>query len=122
MNKKVDILTPYHPNYHGGGPEALIDGVRGSKNWRLGGWQGYQGTDFKAIIDLGKSQPIHYLAAGFVQEIRSWIWMPKDVTFYVSDDGESFTQVLHVENTIPYDDYELYHEDLGGRVNTRGSM
>lgn len=120
VNKKVDILTPYHPNYHGGGPEALIDGVRGSKNWRLGGWQGYQGTDFKAIIDLGKSQPIHYLAAGFVQEIRSWIWMPKDVTFYVSDDGESFTQVLHVENTIPYDDYELYHEDLGGRVNTRG--
>lgn len=117
VSRKIDIRSPYHPNYHGGGPEALIDGVRGPKNWRLGGWQGYQGVDFEAVIDLGNLQTISYLSAGFVQEIRSWIWMPKDVVFSVSDDGINFRQVLRIENDVPYDDYEIYLRDYGGRVN-----
>lgn len=102
---------------HAGGPEALIDGQRGPANWRLGGWQGYQGTDFEAVVDLGKSQPTGYLAAGFVQDVRSWIWMPRDVTFYVSNDGASFTRIARVVNTIPFDDYRLYYEDFGAKVS-----
>lgn len=120
MNRKVEIINPYHHNYHAGGPEALIDGVRGGKNWRLGGWQGYQGVDFEAVVDLGSIEPISYISAGFVQEIRAWIWMPADITFYVSDDGEEFAQVAYVKNTVPYDDYEIYLQDLGANVNTRG--
>lgn len=117
IDRKIDIKTPYHPNYHAGGPEALIDNVRGPDNWRLGDWHGYQGTDFEVIVDLGSIQHVGYLAAGFLQDIRSWIWMPVDVTFYVSEDGEIYEEVLHVVNTVPYDDYDEYREDLGGEVD-----
>jgi hypothetical protein len=120
INRSIDIKSKWSPSYHAGGPEALIDGVRGASNWRLGGWHGYQGTDFEAIVDLGSVQAIKYVAAGFVQEIRSWIWMPKDVTFYVSTDGENFTQIAKIVNKIPNDDYEIYHEDLGAKVSTTG--
>ena len=115
--RSIDITSKCSPAYHAGGPEALIDGQRGAANWRLGGWQGYQGTDFEAVVDLGKSQPIGYLAAGFVQDVRSWIWMPRDVTFYVSNDGTDFTRVARVINTIPYDDYQLYYEDFDAKVS-----
>lgn len=118
INRKVSLTYPYSPNYHGGGPEALIDGVRGPENWRLGGWQGYQGTDFEAVIDLGKVMPISFLSAGFVQEIRSWIWMPKDVTFLVSNDGNDFKQVAYIKNTIADDDYTVYLKDLSAKVKT----
>lgn len=120
ISRSVDVRSEWHPNYHGGGPEALIDGIRGAENWRLGGWHGYQGTDFEAVVDLGEKQPISYVGAGFTQDIRSWIWMPEDVTFYVSDDGNQFTEVASPEHTIPYDDYELRHEETGARVNTSG--
>ncbi len=120
LTRSIDIKSKWSPSYHAGGPEALIDGVRGASNWRLGGWHGYQGTDFEAIVDLGKVQPISYVAAGFVQDIRSWIWMPKDVTFFVSSDGEKFTQVAKIINKVPHDDYEIYHENLGAWVNTAG--
>ncbi len=120
LSRTIDIRSEWHPNYHGGGPEALIDGIRGATNWRLGGWHGYQGTDFEAIVDLGSVQDIHYVAGGFVQDIRSWIWMPVDVTFYLSDDGEDFRQIAHVENHIPYDDYDEYHVDLGAHVSATG--
>lgn len=87
-------------------------------NWSLDGWHGYQGADFEAVVDLGDVMPIEYIGAGFIQDIRSWIWMPKDVTFYVSDDGESFTKISHIKNTVHYDDYEIFQEDLGEAVNT----
>jgi len=117
IDRNIEIRTPYHPNYHAGGPEALIDGVRGPDNWRLGGWHGYQGTDFEAVIDLGATNRIHYLAAGFIQDIRSWIWMPVDITFYISDDGITFNEVLHIDNPVPYDDYDVHRKDLGTEVD-----
>lgn len=117
LNRKVELLSDYHPNYHGGGPEALIDGLRGAGNWRLGGWQGYQGTDFEAIVDLGSKKPVRKVAAGFVQDVRSWIWMPTEVVFSVSDDGSNFREISRVKNTIPVNDYEMRTADLGAKVN-----
>ncbi|KAF5068040.1 Glycosyl hydrolase family 92 [anaerobic digester metagenome] len=118
LNRKVELLSEYHPNYHGGGPEALIDGLRGAGNWRLGGWQGYQGTDFEAIVDLGSKKTVRRLAAGFVQDVRSWIWMPTEIVFSVSDDGSNFREISRVKNTIPSDDYEMRTADLGAKVST----
>jgi len=120
LTRTINIKSKCSPSYHAGGPEALIDGIRGAENWRLGGWQGYQATDFEAIIDLGKVQPISHIAAGFVQDIRSWIWMPKDVTFYISNDGKTFKQVAKVKSTTDYDDYEITQTDLQANVKTAG--
>jgi predicted alpha-1,2-mannosidase len=120
INRSIEITPPLDASYHAGGPEALIDGLRGTANFRLGGWHGYQGIDFEAIVDLGKVQPIRYVGAGFLQEIRSWIWMPKDVTFLVSDDGKNFKQLAHTKSTIPIDDYEEHIKDFGSKVNTSG--
>lgn len=120
VSRKVKLLSNYHPNYHAGGSEALIDGLRGAPNWRLGGWQGYQGVDFVAVVDLGSSKPIQKLAAGFVQDIRSWIWMPTEVRFYLSDDGNNFTLIAKKSNPIADNDYEIQTIDLESKVNTRG--
>jgi hypothetical protein len=119
LNKKIEILSKWHPSYHAGGPEALIDGIRGAENWRLGGWHGYQGTDFEAVVDLGKTKPIRYLSAGFVQDIRSWIWMPKEVTFYGSTDGKTFAKLATIKNIVPIDDYEIQAHDLKAKINTQ---
>lgn len=119
LSRSINLISTPQPNYTGGGPDALIDGIRGVDNWRLGGWQGYQGTDFEAIVDLGKTQSINFVGAGFVQDIRSWIWMPKNVTFFASNDGETFKELAKIDNTIPNDDYELYQKDLGKKVNVK---
>ncbi len=120
LNRSIVINTPYNRNYTGGGPEALIDGIRGSENWRLGGWQGYQATDFEAIIDLGKVEKIRYLAAGFIQDIRSWIWYPTSVEFYISDNGTNFKKAGTIHNTLPDDDYQITRKDFELKTNTQG--
>ncbi len=72
----IRLISKYSSQYPGGGDLALIDGIRGTNNWSGGAWQGYQGQDFVAVIDLGKPETITRVGAGFLQDIGSWIWMP----------------------------------------------
>jgi predicted alpha-1,2-mannosidase len=99
-NYTIDIKAIYNPQYHAGGPEGLIDGIFGTENWRKGDWQGYQGQDFEAVIDLQHEIAIHSLAADFLQDSRSWIVMPTKVEFYVSNDNVNFTLVGTISNDI----------------------
>ncbi|NTV45879.1 MAG: glycerate kinase [Chlorobiales bacterium] len=58
------------------GDMALIDGQHGGPNFRTGSWQGYHGFDVEAIIDMGKNSSIRKISANFLQDQRSWIFMP----------------------------------------------
>lgn len=98
--RNISIKNPYSTQYTAGGDIALIDFIRGGENFRTGSWQGYYGVDFEVVIDLGKTQKINALAAGFLQEHKSWIWMPLYVEFYISEDGENFTKISKIENPI----------------------
>ncbi|PKP45600.1 MAG: glycosyl hydrolase family 92 [Bacteroidetes bacterium HGW-Bacteroidetes-11] len=120
ISRSVELKSTYQQNYSAGGPEALIDGLRGAGNWRLGGWQGYQGTDFEAIVDLGSKKPVRKVAAGFIQDVRSWIWMPKEVSFFISDDGINFKEIANIKNQVAADDYEMHVTDLGAKVIVSG--
>jgi predicted alpha-1,2-mannosidase len=98
---KLTLLSKYSSQYTGGGDFALIDGIRGTTNWSGGAWQGYQGQDFVAVVDLGKPQMITKLGAGFLQDAGSWIWMPRRVDFEISMDGRTFVPVLSIGNDVP---------------------
>lgn len=98
---KLTLLSKYSAQYPGGGDLAVIDGIRGTTNWSGGAWQGYWGRDFVAVVDLGKSQTISKLGAGFLQEAGSWIWMPRSVEFELSQDGQTYVRVLSIPNDVP---------------------
>ena len=58
-------------------------------------------------MDLLSVRDISRVGAGFCQDARSWIWMPRRVEFSVSDDGVHFTPLARVENTMDERDYEV---------------
>lgn len=92
-NVSVILSQKYNPQYTAGGPIGLVDGIRGTVNWRLGNWQGYQDTDFEAIVDYGKTISVNEVGANFLQDIKSWIWTPIEVAFFVSLDGKYFESI-----------------------------
>ena len=102
---KVTIAHPYSKLYSAGGDQAIVDGVRGAENFRLGGWQGYQNCDFEAVIDLGKEKHIHQISAGFLQDTRSWIVLPRWVEFFTSRDGQHFISQGRLEHEVDPQDY-----------------
>jgi predicted alpha-1,2-mannosidase len=97
----ISITSHCNPQYSAGGEEALIDGIFGDANWRKGYWQGYQGQDFEAVIDMGKKGNIKQISARFLQDEKAWIMMPKEVDFYISADGKKYTQIANIGNTLP---------------------
>lgn len=114
MKDDMDITTfcEYNPQYNARGPRGLIDGLRGSVNWKTGGWQGYQDTDFTAVVDLRGMREVRTFGSGYCQDARSWIWMPRYVEYSVSTDGEHFTPVGRVDNTVGEQDYTIQTRDF----------
>jgi len=119
----VDLESVPNPQYTAGGPLALIDGLRGDPNWRTGGWLGFQYTDFRATVDLGAVRPVRHVGASFLQEQRSWIWMPSEVVVLISNDGESFREVARMTHDVAPDAPGVERRDvvatLPGNSNAR---
>ncbi len=122
-NWKIQIKSTYSKQYSAGGDDGIIDGLRGDINWRKGGWQGFQGKDFEATIDLMEVKNISTLSAGFLQDTRSWILMPSKVEFETSIDGNKFSSVGIVNNSIKDDDLNVllkdYSLNLSKSIKTR---
>jgi predicted alpha-1,2-mannosidase len=114
----VKLENMYNEQYSAGGVKALIDHLRGTDNFRTGTWQGYYGVDLIATIDLGHSKRINRLAGSFLQEVYSWIWMPREVEYFVSDDGRNFLSVGKVMNDIPDDADGAYIQEMEVRPRT----
>ncbi len=103
---EISLLQKYNRQYTAGGAEGLIDGIYGDKDWRKGSWQGYQGCNFEAIIDLKKSTDITYVYANFLQDQRSWIMLPKKVEFWGSVDGKNYEQLADIGHQTPEETQE----------------
>ena len=117
-NRSVKLENMYNEQYSAGGVKALIDHLRGTDNFRTGAWQGYYGVDLIATVDLGQPKKINRLAGSFLQEIYSWIWMPTEVEYFVSDDGKSFRSVGKVKNTVPIDEDGAFVQEMEVRPRT----
>lgn len=113
--RAVKLEYPYSNQYEAGGLKALIDHQRGGDNFRTGVWQGYQGVDLVATVDLGAKMKVNRLAGSFLQEAGAWIFMPKEVEFFVSEDGKHFRSVGKAKNYIPEDEDGSLIQELGVR-------
>ncbi|MBX7093601.1 MAG: GH92 family glycosyl hydrolase [Flavobacteriales bacterium] len=108
---RVEIKGKYNSQYSAGGPEALVDGLRGDLNWRKGRWQGYQGQDFDVIVDFKNDLTIQQLAVSFLEDTRSWIWLPNYVEAEYSKDGEHWVKFGRSENeSVSQQDVERLKE------------
>ncbi len=113
---KIKIVSTYNTQYTGGGDEGIIDGIRGDKNWSKGDWQGYQGQNFEAVVDLTKETELSVFGAGFLQDTKSWILMPTKLEFYSSSDNVNFTLVTTVTGNIDATDYRIRIKDIKSKI------
>ncbi len=95
-NIKIDLKTQYANQYNAGGDNALIDGILGAEDFRTGTWQGYFNTDLIAIVDLGKIKSEEgRIEINFLEDQRSWIFLPSEVECLVSSDGKNYRSLAN---------------------------
>ena len=105
--RQISIKNKWSPQYSAGGNDALIDGLLGKNNFRNGSWQGYYYEDFEAVLELGKEEYLTKISMNFIQDARSWIWMPEYVEYWGSTDGKYFFSLGKIKNTVSKQDYDV---------------
>ena len=95
---KVDLSVLPHKAYNAGGKEALINGINGSDQ-RYGDkeWLGFWGDDLEITIDLGELTTIKTFKSRFYSATGQWIYAPKKVSLYSSEDGKTYAPLKNVE-------------------------
>ncbi len=101
FKKKIDIKSSYADNYSAGGDIGLIDYVFGTDNFWTGEWQGYQGQDFEAVVDLMKPRQVSVISTRFLQAIGGWIFMPKKITYSISKTGDNYQPIAEYQPDVP---------------------
>ncbi len=116
----ITLGTDYANQYNGGGNDALIDGLRGTRDFRTGAWQGYQDTDLIATLNRGSKKPLNTASINFLVDQRSWIFYPMEVNLYLSENGTDFTlhETIKIDAETPNDQTEIktFAFDLSGKT------
>ena len=100
LGRPVLLARPASVKYHGGEASALTDGCKGWNDYRTH-WLGFEGEDMEGTVDLGAVAMISSIATDFLQDINSWVFMPIEVAFSISEDGHGFREVGRVDALTP---------------------
>jgi putative alpha-1,2-mannosidase len=115
---KITIVNKYLHDYADQGDETLINGLHGTTNWHVGNWQGWQGDDLVAILDMGQVKPINKISLGTLQDSRAWIVFPKYVQYWVSDDGVNYKLLSTVDTKVDIKDLAVQTQEFGADLHT----
>jgi hypothetical protein len=120
-NYTIKINSEINKSFTGGGNDALIDGVRGTINWRVSNrWQGVWGKDFDVELDLGKDQFVNSISIGALQDTNAWIVFPPETEIWISTEDDILSQrVAIIKAPADAKDYTIQIKELEAKINAK---
>lgn len=91
--KPVTLLQPTHKQYSFKGAPILVDGLKGTFNYKTGRWIAFYGNDMEAVIDMQQPAEIASAEIATCVEKGDWIFDARGFAVEVSDDNTNFRQV-----------------------------
>ena len=79
----------------------------GKPNYKDKEWLGWEVKDFEASIDLGEVKPINSIGIDVLNAPASWIFPPKTIEYYTSEDGINYKKI---------DNYNIDAKQVEGSV------
>lgn len=89
--KKIKALQPVNRQYQYRGISTLVDGLKGTENYRTGRWIGFLGNDLEAVIDLETPTEITEIIMSAYVVKGDWIFGARSLSILSSVDGENFS-------------------------------
>jgi predicted alpha-1,2-mannosidase len=97
----LELHSGYASQYAASGDNALIDGIGGGMDFRTGAWQGYQASDLDLTIDLKEMKRIRSVRVSCLQDVNSWIWLPKEVEIILKDARGNLVGRERITHDVP---------------------
>lgn len=87
---ELTLETPYANQYPGVGPQTLVDGQRGTDEYRGTEWQGFNNTDVKGVITFFNPRTVNRVKVSYLADTHAWIFPPKGLIVETSMDGVTY--------------------------------
>ena len=94
MGRPVQQLTTTHPNYTFNCPDLLTDGLVSAGPYNSGDFAGWYNKPFEAVVEMGGCTYEEVTLSTYVLK-GDWIFGPKKITVYTSEDGEAYAEVAN---------------------------
>lgn len=105
--------TQPHSKYSGDGLKTLIDNKGGIENNRSTTWMGYNCDTVTITVHLAKPQKINKVLLNFLQNERSWIFLPEKININWFDKNSNRIKSFGTE------EISAKKETLGSKCNYR---
>ncbi len=79
----------------------MVNGLHGTRYFRDELWTGFEGDDLDATVDLARPRLLDRISVRFLQDVNSWILLPREVRFSVSSDGNIWHQAGVISHDVP---------------------
>lgn len=90
----IRFKTPPSEYYNSGGSFTLVDCIKAVKPRVNSQWLGWLGTDMELELDLGSLKEVSTFDIGFLKEESAWIYLPKDISIWYSENGTEYKPIL----------------------------
>lgn len=95
---QITLKTQASEKYSSKGGKSLIDGlVAGSPSFGISEWLGFSGDDVEAIIEFNALEEINNIQVRFLENTKSWVFLPKSIKIFASDNGKTFHEISSIE-------------------------
>lgn len=91
--KKITFSRAAHRAYCKGGTDALVDGIRGTEQFKGIEWIGWYAAPFHVDIEMGGAESYSSVTVGLLNHKPSFIFLPERISVSVSEDGQTYTEV-----------------------------
>ena len=95
--KSAKLKYPPAEQYPAKGVMSLFDTYTGTQNFKDENWLGFHEKDLIVTADLGEMKNLHTIAVNCLKNNYSYIFMPQNITVYISENGKDFTQVSEID-------------------------
>jgi hypothetical protein len=111
----VRVKNPYSDKYPVGGATALTDGLRGTNDYHFN-WLGFEGHELDAVVTFDGTTLVNNISVNFLQDAKSWVWIPHNVEFSGSTDGVNYQRLKSVKKKTDEHDFEKIIETFSATV------
>ena len=116
--KNMELKNQPAEKYADPGKLILLNGIRGTERYNDGNWLGFEGNNFETLLDLGEVKSVKNITLGCLSNLNSWIFLPKKVSFFISNDNVNFKKVYESNYELLKSEIQKpFIKDVSSKVN-----
>jgi hypothetical protein len=99
----ITLSIPASAPYNKAGGQALLNGLKGSRDFHDGQWLGFN-KNFSGLVDLGTQVSVKQIRWSFLRNVGSWILIPEHIEILGSNNNRDFVSLGTLQNKTTPDD------------------